>query len=404
MKSRPAMDIYTIDLPREVEFSPRTGGHETATAAVLNGDTYVESTGVSALSFDIDVQFDGDRRATWRAAALEALGNNPDLSVLPVGGSTHDGVDGYYIAGSTRRSPGFAEPRDGALGASDASESVNVTLERAGTRKTHLLAVRTAPTQPSPGHEFGNDLTALIGIPADARRVRIVDSTSSPTQRERPTPVATVDAEHGVVDLYDATSEAIDEPVYLHDLAYDLQGDVDPGVWDTYGQADRLDEDGVVAWGRVFDTGHDFTGSVVFENGLLRLIIDEPDASDETASLDVEEYDAGTSEWTAVALPEYPDDVDTDWQPADVDIMCLDQVRVAAQIEFEAVAGQNEGEVYSLNIELERGRDSVEVWIPETVTEQIPIDLESLLAPIASESVLDMGVSQTLVAREQVRK
>jgi len=39
--------------------------------------TYVESTGVSAQSVDVDVQFDGDRRATWQADALETLGNNP---------------------------------------------------------------------------------------------------------------------------------------------------------------------------------------------------------------------------------------------------------------------------------------------------------------------------------------
>jgi len=215
--------------------------------------------------------------------------------------------------------------------------------------------------------------------------------------------VETVEAEHGAVDLYDATSEAIDEPLYLYDLPYGAQGDVDPGVWDTYGQADRLDEDGVVAWGRVFDTGHDFTGSVVIENGLLRLTIDEPDASDETASLEVEEYDADTSEWTAVALPVYPDDADTDWQPADVDLTHIGQARVAAQVEFEAVAGVDEGDVYSVDVELERGRSDVEVWIPESVTEAIPADLEALLGEIASTSVVDSGVEQQLVARNEVR-
>ncbi|WP_239639084.1 hypothetical protein [Halorubrum aidingense] len=388
---------------RTVEIAPRSGGHETATAAVLDEGTYVESTGVSAQSFDVDVTFNGDRRATWHADALETLGNNPAIGVLPLGGSTHAGVDGYYVASSTRRDPRLAEPPGADLAASDATESVTLTLERAGTRKRHVLAVKTAPSQPDPGHPFGNDTDAIVGLPADARRVRIVDATSSPTERERPTPVATVDAEHGAVDLFDATAEAIDEPVYLFDLDYDLQGDVDPGVWDTYGQADRLDEDGVVSWGRVFATAHDFSGSVVCENGLLRVTIDEPTNADETASLDVEEYDADADAWTTVALPEYSADLDTDWQPTDVDLTHIGQASVRAQVEFEAVAGDQEGDVYALDVELERGRSELEVWIPESVDEAIPADLKTMLEPIAATNQVDSGAEQGLVAREEVR-
>jgi len=72
-------------------------------------------------------------------------------------------------------------------------------------------------------------------------------------------------------------------------------------------------------------------------------------------------------------------------------------------VEFEAVAGAAEGEVYSLDVELERGRSDLEVWIPESVTDPIPDDLRSLLEPIASTSVVDSGVEQGLVAREEVR-
>jgi hypothetical protein len=398
------MHIYAIDLPdRTVEIAPRSGGHETATAAVLDEGTYVESTGVSAQSVDVDVQFDGDRRATWQADALETLGNNPAIGVLPLGGSTHAGVDGYYVASSTRRDPRLAEPSGADLTASDAIESVTLTLERAGTRKRHVLAVETSPSQPDPGHPFGNDTDAIVGIPADARRVRIVDSTSSPTQRERPVSVETVEAEHGAIDLFDATAEAIDDPVYLYDLDYSLQGDVDLGVWDTYGQADPVDEDGVVAWGRVFDTAHDFTGSVVVEDGLMRMIVDEPTNADETATLDVEAYDAGADAWTTVDLPAYPGTLDTDWQPVDVDLVHIGQASVRAQVEFEAVAGVEEGDVYALDVELERGREELEVWIPASVSDAIPSDLQALLEPIASTSVVDSGVEQRLVARTEVR-
>ena len=80
-----------------------------------------------------------------------------------------------------------------------------------------------------------------------------------------------------------------------------------------------------------------------------------------------------------------------------------DNLEVAAQVEFEAVAGVDEGDVYSVDIDLERGRSDVEVWIPESVSEAIPADLEALLESIASTSVVDSGAEQRLVARNEVR-
>ncbi|ELZ35383.1 hypothetical protein C472_12635 [Halorubrum tebenquichense DSM 14210] len=330
------------------------------------------------------------------------------FGVLPVSGSTHVGIDGYYVAGSTRRNPALAEPRLDDPAASDVTEGVRFGLERAGSRKTHVVGVETSVSQPEPGHEFGNDTDAIVGLPAAARRVRLVDSTSEPTVRERPTPIATVEAEHGAIDLFDASSETVDDPVYLYDLEYDLQGDVDVGVWDTYGHDSILDADDVVSWARVFDTAHEFgEGELVIENGLLRLTIDEPTNADETAALKAETYDpsaaGGDGAWTTIALPEYDADLDTDWQPADVDLTHIGPAQVAAQVQFEAVAGVDEGEVYVVDIELERGGEVVEVWRTD-VSDAIPVDLVSLLEPIASTSVADSGVEQGLVAREEVRE
>ncbi|ELZ48977.1 hypothetical protein C464_06185 [Halorubrum coriense DSM 10284] len=398
------MNLYTIDLPdRRTEIAPRSGGHETATTSVLNAGTFVKSNGVSSRSFDIDVRFDSDRRATWYANALEQLGNNPAIDALPFGECTHAGFDGYYIASSTSRNPIMADPAGSDLAVIDATESLTLTLERAGTRKKHEISVETAPNQPTPGSPFGNDLTGLVGIPADARRVRIVDSTSQPTQRDRPTPVATVEAEHGAVDLFDATAETIDEPTYLYDLAYELQGDVDPGVWDTYGNDSIRDADDIMSWGCVFATSHDFDGAVVIENGLLRVTIDEPDITDSTASLQAETYDATSDSWSVVGLPSYADgDIATDWTPLDVDLVRIGQSRVAVRIEFEAVAGDQAGDIYAADVQLDRGRDAL--FITETSDGEMPADLEALLDPIAATTVIDPGVEQGLVAREEVRR
>jgi hypothetical protein len=67
------------------------------------------------------------------------------------------------------------------------------------------------------------------------------------------------------------------------------------------------------------------------------------------------------------------------------------------------VAGAAEGDVYALDVELERGREELEVWIPASVSDAIPSDLQALLEPIASTSVVDSGVEQRLVARTEVR-
>ena len=267
-----------------------------------------------------------------------------------------------------------------------------------------MLSVETSVSQPSPGHPFGNDADAIIGLPADATNIEIIDSENSPTERSKPSPVNTIETKNGSVDLYDASSESIDNSIYIYSVEYKAQGDVDPGVWDTTDNSTICDSDGIVSWGRVFDTAHDFTGDIVLENGLLRITIDEPTNADATASFQVETYDAAADSWSAVDLPSYADDdLDTDWQPADVDLTHIGQVRIRAQVEFEAVAGTNAGDVFTVDVELERGRSELEVWIPESVTAEIPPDLEALLEPIASTSIVETGATQGLVAREEVR-
>jgi len=403
------MQIGPLVLPdRTVEISPRTGGHETTTTVILNGSTVTTSTGVGALSFDIDVRLEGDRRATRRAAALEELGNNPTLDVLTVSGSTHIGVDGYYVASSTRRNPVLAEPRTGDPEASDVTEAMRYTLEEGGSRKNHLLAAESSPSTDLT-NPFGADDTAVVGLPSAARRVQAIDEKTDPSTKTRPSPTQTVSAEHGDVDHYELGPLPTDSPILLYDLAYDQQGDVDVGVWDTYGNAEILDEDGVVSWQRVFDTGHLFDpgAECVIENGLLRLRIDEPDAGDESATLAAERWDptasGGDGAWTAVDLPSYDADLATDWQPVDVDLTRIGQASVHALVEFEAVAGDAAGDIFTLDIRLFRGWDDALVTIPPREEGPLPPALYELVEPFASEGVVDPGVEQTLIARSEVR-
>ncbi|MFC5135501.1 MULTISPECIES: hypothetical protein [Haloferacaceae] len=391
---------YRSEIPESSLASNQLDGSraQLARQGAIGGGGRVERVTGDPDDIRLDVDYRG-RYAERIAQELREVIASSDIVKPPyatVGASQE--TDAYYAAELVDSQPAQVQA-PGAV-------SVGADLSKAGTRNTHWLAVDTTVSQPEPGHPFGNDIDVTVGLPADARRVRIVDATSEPTQRSRPDPVATVEAEHGSVAQYDPAGESIDDPIYLYDLEYDLQGDVDVGVWDTYGHDTIRDADGVVAWARVFDTGHEFDESaLVLENGLLRLTIDEPTNADETALLEAEAWDpsaaGGDGAWTTISLPEYDADLDTDWQPADVDLTHIGQARIAAQVEFEAVAGANAGDVYAADVQLDRGHDRA--FVTETSDGELPADLQALLEPIASESVLDPGVEQTLAAREEVR-
>jgi len=384
---------YRSEIPESSLTSSRLDASraQLARQGALNGGGRVERISGDPDDIRLDVNYRG-KYAERIAQELREVIASDDIEAAPYATvDASQGMDAYYVAELVDSQPAQTQ----AAGA----VSVGADLSKKGTRKEVWLAVETSTSQPDPGHEFGNNTDAIVGLPADARLVEIVDSMSSPTQRDRPSPVATVEAKHGAVELYDASAEAFDDPIYLYDLAYDLQGDVDVGVWDTYGNDTILDADDVVCWARVFDTAHEFgEGELVLENGRLRLSIDE------TTTLEAEMYDDSTDAWTTVDLPSYADgDLDTDWLPVDVDLTHIGQAHLAAQVEFEAVTGTHAGDVYSLDLELERGRDVLEVWIPASVTDPVPTDLQALLEPIASTSVVDSGVEQGLVAREEVR-
>ena len=392
--------IYTIPLPEATTPTDQDAlGTRLSEQGVLGSDAIVEALSSQAADLTLTGRYAfGRYYSELVATELEELADSAIGAVSLYGGDSNR--SGYYQIESAQVEPVHAAGRD--------VWEWTLSLTSSGTRKSQLQALETALSQPSPGHEFGNETTALVGVPAAAPQVRAVDSMSSPTERTRPTPVDTVATEFGDVDRFDATALSIDEPVLLYDVAPDAQAAVDARVYDTNGRDSKFiegDNGRVRAWQSVFARDHEFTGSVVCSNGLLRLTIDEPTNADATAALDAETYDAGTDSWSAVDLPSYADgSLETQWVPVDVDITYIGQARVAAQIEFEAVAGTNAGDIYAVDVELERGRESLEVWIPETVSDPIPDDLEALLEPIASTSVVDSGVEQGLVAREEVRR
>lgn len=374
--------IYKIPIPEPTVPTEQDAlGTQLSEQGVLGSDAIVESISSQAADLTLTGRYAyGTYYSELLATELEELADS-SVSAVPLYGGAGNRA-GYYAIESAQVEPVHAGGRD--------IWEWTLSLTSRGTRKSQFQALATNITQPAPTHPFGTETTAVVGIPAAAALVRAVDAASTPTQRLRPTPDATVSTEFGDVDLFDATTLSIDDPLFVYDVAKDAQPAVDARVYDSLGRDSKFIESGdgrVRAWQAVFATDHEFNGPAVLSNGRLRVTFDEPTASDPSAGFTAETYDAGADAWSAVDLPDYDADIDTDWQPADVDLTAIGQARVAAQVEFEAVAGANAGDVYSVDVELERGRADLEVYLPETVTEAIPPDLEALLAPLASASV-----------------
>jgi len=293
--------IYKIPIPEATVPTEQDAlGTQLSEQGVLGSDAIVEALSSQAADLTLTGRYAyGSYYSELLANELEELADS-SVSAVPLYGGAGNRA-GYYQIESAQVEPVHAGGRD--------IWEYTLSLTSAGTRKSQFQALETSPSQPSPGHPFGNETDALVGVPAAARLVRAVDSTSSPTQRVQPTPVETISTEFGDVDLYDATALSIDDPVFIYDVEKDAQPAVDVRVYDTRGRDSKFiesDSGRVRAWQSVFARDHEFTGSVVFENGLLRLTIDEPTNADATASLDVEAYDAGADSWSAVDLRRTP--------------------------------------------------------------------------------------------------
>ncbi|WP_049986822.1 hypothetical protein [Halobellus rufus] len=390
--------LYRTPIPEDALQDQRGGARaELSRLTQLQGQGLVEQLGTQSGDLTLDLQYRGKYADRLQLELREVI-ESPTVATMPLapaeGTST---VDAYYAVELVSNA--------GAISAqSEALQRLQATLVREGTHQSHRQALSTGPSQPQPGHPFGNDTTKIVAIPASATRVEAIDATSDPTARESVPIESIATAEHGDVARIDLSTIAIEDPTIIYRPAdYDQIGDVDVGVWDTYGAADIADAEGIIQWQRCFSVEHDFRGAAVLENGLLRVTIDHPTDDTQTATLQAERYDADAGAWTAVDLPEYDTDLATDWAPVDVDLVKIGQARVRAQVTFEAVAGTNAGDTYTLDMALFRGWDDLLITIPESVSDPVPADLEALLDPIASARVVDLGVEQTTVSRDGVR-
>lgn len=402
--------LYSIPLPEVA-----TADQQDTLSAILSENPVLQSdAAVEQLSSQA-----GDLTLTgqWRygapyseqvATELEELAD-ASMGALPLfrtdDPSATASVAGYYEIAEADVSPAHAN-------ADDVYE-YDLSLTRVGSRNTEWRAVETRPRQPDPGHSFGDTESARIGLPGAASKVRAVDTEIGPAERVRLTADVTLPAEFGDADVFDVLTLDIDDPIVLYDLPYEEVAKTDARVYDTLGNADKYvtasDGSRVRQWQHVFAPGHDPVGEVVMDNGLLRVTLDEATGSVAAEGFTNGSYGSGpygagpyggwedsedAGQWYEALVGE------TDWTLLDVDLTHISPVRAAAQLEFEH---DTEG-LYAVDVALDRGMNRLRVFAPESESDPIPSGLADLFEPIASESVYDTNLEQTLVSREEVRR
>lgn len=385
----------------DVEVRPVRGGLEVETQDLLNEIGTGTAISSPADSVDVRVVFKGDD-VSWRAAELDQLANAPQFAPIAVADLPPVGLDAYYAASSTTRDSQLNLSGSEYSSEQSDTEKVDLTLTRIGTQGKVARAIEAGPSMAD--HEFGNDIAAEIALPASARKVRWLGRDSA--ERELAEPVETVATAYGTVDRYDVEGALGFEfdpedpptaPLLVYEIAKNEDAKGDVRLWDTRGH-ESLEADGRRQWQHVFSKDHEYDGEVVFDNGLLRVWIDEANGT-----VDAQEWDDGDEEWTDL---EFADDQPGDVELFDVDVQAIGMVRDRVQLTFDVsdLDTNRDLDLFALDVILESGRDDVLVTIPDGEEGPVPDDLEDWLEAIASESLVDPQASKTLVSRSDVSR
>ena len=154
--------IYKTPLPEATTKNERDSlGTQLSEQGVLGSDAIVEALSSQAADLTLTGRYAlGRYYSELVATELEELADAAIGAVPLYGGGSNR--SGYYQIESAQVEPVHAGGRD--------IWEWTLSLTNAGTRKSQLQAVKTEASQPTPGHEFGNDTSALVGVPAAARQ------------------------------------------------------------------------------------------------------------------------------------------------------------------------------------------------------------------------------------------
>lgn len=367
---------------------------------------------------------------------MEELFSAGGIQYVPYfGASGPDSIDGYYTLDQADVGP--ADASTGAV------QTYDGTVTKAGTKKTHLRAVRVAPTAVDTvgASNYSDDDPPAnpeqVMLPTDVRRPRWFDPLSGTVEPAEPlnrwqypeTAGELVDFRTYALSsasFYDPTDAAPTPPALVYEYPYGREFRMDVRCWDTtpgvkgerkviegdlaagsrVGGPDAVVGEAVVgespaehnvavaaAWQRCFRAGHEFRGACVLDNGVLRLHLD-----DERGSISAERSRGHFSEWAAQPLRA------SKWALADVDVTHIGLARVDAQIEWRH---GDTGDLYATDCSLPRGHEDAIFTVAQNQTGAAPHGLAQKLAPIAKFGGVTVRTPHTtadIIPREDLRK
>jgi len=383
----PTRQLYNIRIPSDAQTqaSVQGLGHELESLSGLDADApIIEALGIQGGENSINATYSNER-APVTAQELEEL--------LSASGFEH--IPYYTPSDPGGAGDGYIAVEDGSVEAASVHDtrvqSVSGTFTRSGDRGNDRRSLTVEPAEVN-RNDFGNQTEALVAIPSAAEKRTWYARENQ--EREAVVVESTVEAAGGSLDLVDASSVSLSASHELvHDVAYDEEWRTDITLWDTYGYSAPDDPDAgyMPAWGKVYRTGHEYSGVPVVDTGRLRLSLDEANG------LSVEEYDPGTDSWSSTSLPT------SDWELFDVDVTGISPVKAAAQCVFRNPTTTPSGE-YALNLVARRGRSVVHWLTPDSVSDPVPDGLVDYLDPVADPAMLRPNNSLGLIAREEVRR
>jgi hypothetical protein len=220
--------------------------------------------------------------------------------------------------------------------------------------------------------------------------------------------VRTETGQHDDVDVYDATEPTFSSPALVYDIEYRHEWPVDVRVWDDYDRSRRVatrdsgDEVGtatvgsatvgsatvaeVVAWQRVYRSDHDAQGTLVLENDLLQVALDEG-----RGRLVAKRWDDADGQYTRVQL-----DASSDWRCVRADVRHIGVAAGDAQLTFS-----DDNADRNVNASLKRGYADLLLTKPDN-EDSLPSGLTDRLDAIAHDSDRDPGAVADIVPKSEV--
>ena len=370
--------LYLTPLPEQTtDTASDQIGSDIQQAGLLDtGGTAVENIATENVDFRKEgrVQL-GPTLSRKVAEELDSLSESSytTLPLFDASGSSLGRKRGYYEVARADVEPA-QEARD------DVYE-YDVQLTNAGTREDSRRAVRTNPESIISGLATGSP--APIGVPAEAINPRWYDED---TGTEDATPTNTVTAEFGDVDLFDYTNATADAPELVYDLPFERDGPTDVRVSDDHDRskfAETASGGDVNVWPHVFNTGYQFKGGAVIDNGRIRFRLDD--------DITAEEYDTANDVWNSVSLTSGDLSLDA-WSlqrigPANV------RVRLVA-------TDTSDGSTRTASVRVQRGLGGI--LLREAQDDTLSSKYESWLSPIASDATKDPQPKQTIRNRSDL--